>query len=138
MKASGQKIAQHLTQKRIVLESAEIAARALAGLSVNAVHRLKHVRMIKLLLSAVRVRTSDAERTTGVVISEGSLFGIPMRTRARSVADVRITASILIIMRVMTLLPIVLRANRTPHGLEAVREERLREFSIARFFFLWK
>mmetsp|Transcript_33759 Transcript_33759/g.100257 ORF Transcript_33759/g.100257 Transcript_33759/m.100257 type:complete len:235 (-) Transcript_33759:705-1409(-) len=107
-----------------VVEGAEMLPRAALALEVAADHRPEVLRVVELLLGAVRIWASQAQ---GAALRVGgpSVLLAPEGARLRPVADGRLPPRVLVGVRVDARLPVVLRADRAPQRLELPREEGL-------------
>mmetsp|Transcript_87613 Transcript_87613/g.225721 ORF Transcript_87613/g.225721 Transcript_87613/m.225721 type:complete len:252 (+) Transcript_87613:582-1337(+) len=120
-----------------VEEGTQLLSRAGLNTEIAADHRPEVLRVVELLLGAMRVRTTQAQ---GAALRVGGprVLLAPVGAWLRAVANGRLPPRILVGVSVDAGLPVVLRADRAPESLELPCEETLGERSRCVLLFLFR
>mmetsp|Transcript_34147 Transcript_34147/g.79681 ORF Transcript_34147/g.79681 Transcript_34147/m.79681 type:complete len:205 (+) Transcript_34147:678-1292(+) len=117
-------------------ESTQMCTRAPPPLQVSANQGAEIVRVVQLLLGPVRKWAPWTKRTS-LRVCQARLLLVPVGAELMAVAQRRWTPHVLVRVRVHAGLPVMLRSNRAPHGLELLSEEFDRQRLRGRCLLLW-
>mmetsp|Transcript_6383 Transcript_6383/g.17789 ORF Transcript_6383/g.17789 Transcript_6383/m.17789 type:complete len:216 (-) Transcript_6383:761-1408(-) len=117
-----------------MVESTELLPGATLQVKIPTHYSTEIIRMVQLLLRAVRVRTPQSQRAP-LKVGEPTVLFTPVGTRLGTVTDRWHSPHVLIRVRIHATLPVVLGSNGTPQCLEFSREENVSQGGrLVRFF----